>query len=186
VNLLHIAYLTTIFHSLGLYSVEWKNKVRGRGIILWYYLRICLEGLRRTTRNLSQDNRSPDWDLNRGPPIHKAGVLTTRPRRSVVAGWATVTVAMLWDHFCLESGRLMHPLSVPDHIWSNMQQQWNYDGRGNQSSERKLSQCHFYPSQIPRGVTRTRTQALAVRSLQATNHLSYDTDQNRLDRWGRW
>jgi hypothetical protein len=44
---------------------------------------IRLEGLRKTTKNLSQDNWSPDGDLNPGPPKYDAGVLTTRLRRSV-------------------------------------------------------------------------------------------------------
>jgi hypothetical protein len=48
-----------------------------------YYLGICLEGLRKTTKNLSQVSRSPGRDLNPGPPEYEAGVLTTRPRRSV-------------------------------------------------------------------------------------------------------
>jgi hypothetical protein len=35
------------------------------------------------TKNLSQDSRSPGRDLKPGPPEYEAGVLTTRPRRSV-------------------------------------------------------------------------------------------------------
>jgi hypothetical protein len=50
---------------------------------LRYYPGIRLGGLRKTTKNLSQGSRSPGRDLNPGPPEYEAGVLTTRPRRSV-------------------------------------------------------------------------------------------------------
>jgi hypothetical protein len=40
---------------------------------------ICLEGLRKTTKILSKDNRSPSRDLNTGPPEYEAGVSATRP-----------------------------------------------------------------------------------------------------------
>jgi hypothetical protein len=36
----------------------------GRRIILRYYLGIRLEGLRKSTKNVSQDSRSPDRDRN--------------------------------------------------------------------------------------------------------------------------
>jgi hypothetical protein len=42
-----------------------------------------MEGLRKTMKTPSEDNRSPNRDLKRGPPEYKAGVLTARPRRSV-------------------------------------------------------------------------------------------------------
>jgi hypothetical protein len=41
---------------------------------LRHYPIICLEGLKKTTKNLSQDSQSPDWDLNLVPPEYKAGV----------------------------------------------------------------------------------------------------------------
>jgi hypothetical protein len=47
------------------------------------YSGICLEGLKKTMKNLSQDSRSPGQDLNPRPPKYEAGVLTTQPRRSV-------------------------------------------------------------------------------------------------------
>jgi hypothetical protein len=47
-----------------------------------YYPGICLEGLRKTTKNLSQDSQSLGQDLNPGPPKYNAGVLTTQPRHS--------------------------------------------------------------------------------------------------------
>jgi hypothetical protein len=47
------------------------------------YPDICLEGLRKTIKNLSQDNRSSDQYLNLWPPEYEAGVLTTWWRRSV-------------------------------------------------------------------------------------------------------
>jgi hypothetical protein len=40
-------------------------------------------GTEKTTKNLSQDSWSLGRDLNPGPPEYGAGVLTTRPRRSV-------------------------------------------------------------------------------------------------------
>jgi hypothetical protein len=64
--------------------MNWKGCGRKRSCPdLRYYPVICLEGLRKTTKNLSQDRRSLGRDLNPGPPEYEAGVLTTRPRRSV-------------------------------------------------------------------------------------------------------
>jgi hypothetical protein len=56
----------------------------GCGLILRCYTSICLEGLRKITKKLSQDSRSPVRDLNPGPRKYEAEVLTIRPRRSVV------------------------------------------------------------------------------------------------------
>jgi hypothetical protein len=58
-------------------------KGKGRGLILRYYPGICLEGLRKQ-RKTCQDRRSSGPDLNLEHPEYEAGVLTTRPRRSVV------------------------------------------------------------------------------------------------------
>jgi hypothetical protein len=55
----------------------------GRGLILRYYPGVCLKGLRKTTKTLSQDNRSPGRGLYPGPPEYEVGVLTTQPRLSV-------------------------------------------------------------------------------------------------------
>jgi hypothetical protein len=46
------------------------------------YPGICLEGLRKTMKNLSQDIQSPGRDMNSVPPEYGAGMLTTLPRRS--------------------------------------------------------------------------------------------------------
>jgi hypothetical protein len=54
---------------------KWRN--------LRYYLSICSEGLRKTTKNLVQDSRSPGRDLNPWPPEHEAGVLSIRLWRSL-------------------------------------------------------------------------------------------------------
>jgi hypothetical protein len=67
---------------------EWKwigNNLweSGRGLILWYYLGIRLEGLRKITKILTQDNLSPELRYETGPPEHEAGVTTNWPRRSV-------------------------------------------------------------------------------------------------------
>jgi hypothetical protein len=37
-------------------------------------------GLRKNTKSVSQDSRSPDRDLNAIPPEYEAVVVTTRPR----------------------------------------------------------------------------------------------------------
>jgi hypothetical protein len=50
---------------------------------LRYYPGICLEGLSKMMRNISQDSRSPERDLNSGSPEYEARVLTTLRRRSV-------------------------------------------------------------------------------------------------------
>jgi hypothetical protein len=50
---------------------------------LGYYPGICLYGLRKTTKNLSQVRQSVGRDLNPGPPEYVAGVLTTQLRCSV-------------------------------------------------------------------------------------------------------
>jgi hypothetical protein len=55
---------------------------------LRYYPGIFLEGLRKTTKALSQDNRFPCQDLNSGPTEYEAGVLSTRPRRSARSRFA--------------------------------------------------------------------------------------------------
>jgi hypothetical protein len=38
-----------------------------------YYLGICLEGLKKTTKNLSHDSQSQGRDLNPGPPEYETG-----------------------------------------------------------------------------------------------------------------
>jgi hypothetical protein len=53
----------------------WKENV----VACLYYPGIFLEGLRKTTKNLSQSSRSPDRDINPEPPEYEAHVnhLTT-------------------------------------------------------------------------------------------------------------
>jgi hypothetical protein len=46
----------------------------GSGLILRHYPGIHLKALRKITKNLSQDSRSPGRDLNQGPPEYEAGV----------------------------------------------------------------------------------------------------------------
>jgi hypothetical protein len=55
----------------------------GRVLRVTYYPSICLQELKKITKNLSQDSRPPVRDLKPGAPEYKAGVLATRPRRSV-------------------------------------------------------------------------------------------------------
>jgi hypothetical protein len=47
------------------------------------YSGIRLEGLRKNTKNLSQDSEFPGRHLNPGPPEYEAGALTAQPRRLV-------------------------------------------------------------------------------------------------------
>jgi hypothetical protein len=54
---------------------------------LKYCASIFLEDLRETTQHFSQYSRFPGRHLNPGPPEYEAGVLTTRPRRSVSLPW---------------------------------------------------------------------------------------------------
>jgi hypothetical protein len=58
-------------------------EVGGRGLSFKLLSSIRLEERKENTKILSQDNRSPGRDLNPVPPEYEAGVLTTRPRRSV-------------------------------------------------------------------------------------------------------
>jgi hypothetical protein len=55
-----------------------------RGLILRSHPIICLEGLWKTTKNLSQNSRCPGRYLNPGPTEYEAGVPATGPRRSVM------------------------------------------------------------------------------------------------------
>jgi hypothetical protein len=55
----------------------------GSGLILRYYPGVFLEGLRNTTKDLSQGSRSPGRDLKPGPPQYEVGLLTTGPLHSV-------------------------------------------------------------------------------------------------------
>jgi hypothetical protein len=69
--------------------MNWKGLEGScRGLILRKYFSIRLEVLRKITKNLSQDSRFPCLYLNPGLPEYEAGVLTTRPRRSVPAMFA--------------------------------------------------------------------------------------------------
>jgi hypothetical protein len=56
-------------------KLSWHN--------LKYYPDTCLEGPRKTTRNVSQDTQSPGRNLNPGPPQNEAGFLTIQLRHSV-------------------------------------------------------------------------------------------------------
>jgi hypothetical protein len=47
---------------------------------LRYYAGICLEGVKKTTENLSQDSWSPGQDMNPGPPAYEKEVITTQPQ----------------------------------------------------------------------------------------------------------
>jgi hypothetical protein len=92
-SLFFVCSLTTPFQWLRLYSIErrgdkwmmnWEH-VEGidRGLILRYYPSIYLEWLRKSLETLSQDSQSSGRYLNPRPPEYVAGMLITRPRRSV-------------------------------------------------------------------------------------------------------
>jgi hypothetical protein len=77
---------------------NWKACGRKRScpnfnVLSWHFLK----GLRKTTKTLSQDSRSPSLDLTPWPPECEAGVLTTRPQRSVIQ---SNDVSRLW-RWCL-------------------------------------------------------------------------------------
>jgi hypothetical protein len=79
---LFVVCLTTLFSYLGYVASndraisEWwigsELKESGHGLILRYYPGICLKGLGKTTKSLSQDSRSSGLDLNPEPPEYDA------------------------------------------------------------------------------------------------------------------
>jgi hypothetical protein len=64
--------------------------------------------VRKCPKNLSQDIQSPGRDLNPVTPEYKAGVLTTRPRRSV-GRFCAATYVFLTSHACYVSS-IPYPL----------------------------------------------------------------------------
>jgi hypothetical protein len=60
-----------------------RLKGSGRGLIIRYYPGIRVEGLRKTTKNLSQDSRSPGRNLKPGSSEYEAGALINLPRLSM-------------------------------------------------------------------------------------------------------
>jgi hypothetical protein len=53
--------------------MNWKDvEGNGHGLNLRYHPGFCLEGLRKTTKHLSQDSQSPSKDLKPGPPNYEA------------------------------------------------------------------------------------------------------------------
>jgi hypothetical protein len=90
-----VVYLTALFQWLRLYSVGWR---RDKWMMNWkgcgrmrprpnlrYYPSICMEGLRKTTKNLSQNSRCPGRDLNSWSPEYKEGVLVIHSTTTFVA-----------------------------------------------------------------------------------------------------
>jgi hypothetical protein len=73
----------------------------GRGLISRYYTGICLEGLRKTTKNLSQVSRSLRRDLNLAPTEYEAGVIITLPRRSVNVAFFEYLIMCIFIQLCL-------------------------------------------------------------------------------------
>jgi hypothetical protein len=81
--LMMLSVVQTIWHwMVGL--MNWKGCGRKQSWPpLRYYHEIRLGGLRKVTRNLSQDCRCPNWDSNRNPPKSKSEVLLPQPACSV-------------------------------------------------------------------------------------------------------
>jgi hypothetical protein len=52
--------------------MTWKEYVKRHLSLLWYYPVICLEGLAKTTKDVSQESMSPGRDLNPEPPEYEA------------------------------------------------------------------------------------------------------------------
>jgi hypothetical protein len=64
--------------------MNWKGCDRERlRPTLRKYPGICLEGLRKTTKKLGKDTRSPGLHLNTGFPEYEAGALTNQPQLSI-------------------------------------------------------------------------------------------------------
>jgi hypothetical protein len=64
----------------GEFEKIWKEAVVA---YLGVLSRIRPESLSKATNNLSQGSWSSGRDLNQGPPEYEAGLLTTRPLRSM-------------------------------------------------------------------------------------------------------
>jgi hypothetical protein len=86
---LFVVYLTTPFSGSDYVASnegvtnEWWGRKR-----LWPTFKVLSYNLHGGTEenheNVSQDNRSPGQDLNPGSPEYEAGVIATRPQRSVI------------------------------------------------------------------------------------------------------
>jgi hypothetical protein len=90
----------------------------GRGLILKYYSGIRVEGLRKTTKDLSQDSRFPVWDLSPGPPKYEAGVLTAllwRPVARLIYHPDDGGSTHLWN-VCLLQGGYMRYIPESFHL----------------------------------------------------------------------
>jgi hypothetical protein len=81
-----------------------------------YYACIYLEGLRKTTTNLSEYIRSPGRDLNLLPPEYEAGVPTAKRRPSVT--WTYLRIGPYYPNIrleCLRGQRTGSPAEI--RIW---------------------------------------------------------------------
>jgi hypothetical protein len=65
---------------------------------LTYYPGICLKRMRKITKNLSQNSRSPGRDLNLGPPEYEAGVVRKRFKKSLCRSWFWREHSALEEH----------------------------------------------------------------------------------------
>jgi hypothetical protein len=93
VYLLVVSMFIPYIHAFRVWKDEdkvWIGKhVEGssRSLILSYSPGLCREGLRKTTKPLSHDSRSPGRDLNPGPLEYEAGLLAARPYNSRIGFW---------------------------------------------------------------------------------------------------
>jgi hypothetical protein len=53
--------------------------------VLCHYSSICDEGLRKSTKYLSQDNRPLGHGLGPGPPVYERGAIITRPQSLILS-----------------------------------------------------------------------------------------------------
>jgi hypothetical protein len=60
--------------------INWKD-VKGSysGLTLRYYPGTGLDGLRKTTKNFSQNSMCSGWDANQAPPAHNSEALPFKP-----------------------------------------------------------------------------------------------------------
>jgi hypothetical protein len=104
------------------WSIGKDFKGSGRGIILRCFPGIRLDGLRKTTKPLSQDSRSPSRDLNPVHPKYETGILTTRPRSSVTVNHISPVHILAYHFFKVHLNIILHlHLSLSSDVSSDFQ-----------------------------------------------------------------
>jgi hypothetical protein len=91
-------------------NVKGYGRKRVRDLI--YFRGICVDGVRKSTKNLSQNSRSPGRGLNDGLLEYKAGIQPTEPRGSVhCRGVVMVFLHLITTILCTEQLSLKYKLS---------------------------------------------------------------------------